>query len=66
MSVWYTIKDPEDVDISLDGEFLDVLFSTDDFGNNYIEITIKFVEHCLIEHCLDEKKDKNPPNTAKK
>ena len=47
MSVWYEIQTQEDVDVSLDGKFLNVLFSTDDAGNNYVEIPIKFILHCL-------------------
>lgn len=47
MSVWYTIEDPEDVEISKDGKTMDVLFSTDDCGNNYVEIPIELVKSCL-------------------
>jgi hypothetical protein len=47
MSIWYSIEDPEDVDLSKDGKTLDVLFKSDDSGNHYVEIPIEFVERCL-------------------
>jgi hypothetical protein len=47
MSVWYEITNQEDVEVSEDGKTIEVLFSTDNFGNNYVEIPIKFIEHCL-------------------
>jgi hypothetical protein len=46
MSVWHTIKDPDDVDLSLDGKTLDVLFKSDNSGNHYVEIPIEFVRRC--------------------
>lgn len=48
MSLWYTIKDKEDVSLSLDGKSLDVCFSGDDHnGNIYVEIPIEYIKEAL-------------------
>jgi len=49
MSIWYIIEDPEDIEISEDGETLDVLFTFDDSGNHYVEIPIEFIKSLLVE-----------------
>ena len=49
MSLWYTIEDPEDVEISENGKTLDVLFHSDDSGNHYVEIPIEFIKSLLVE-----------------
>ena len=48
MSVWYTIFRQEDVEVSEDGKTIDVLFSTDGSGNNYVEIPIRFIETAIV------------------
>ncbi len=52
MSRWYEIKSQADVEMSEDGETIDVLFLTDRDGNNYVEIPIKFIKHCLHNNRL--------------
>ena len=47
MSEWWQVKDPDDVDVSDDGETLDVLFNTNYAGNCYVEIPIEFVKKAL-------------------
>ena len=52
MSVWHEIKKQEDVEVSEDGKTIDVLFSSDNWGNNYIQIPIKFIElRCTVCDC---------------
>ncbi len=55
MSLWHKIKNQDDVEISDDGETLDVLFSSDDSGNNYVEIPIRFIEYRLRKGWEKEK-----------
>jgi hypothetical protein len=43
MSIWYEIKDKEDVKLSEDGKTIDVNFTGDDNGNIYVEIPIEFL-----------------------
>ena len=43
MSTWIKITNEEDVELSEDGETVDVLYSHDHNGNNYIEIPIEFI-----------------------
>ena len=47
MSEWYEIKNQEDIEISKDGKVLEVLFNSNQFGNQYIEIPIKFITNIL-------------------
>jgi len=47
MSEWWKVKDPDDVDVSDDGETLDVLFKTHYTGDCYVEIPIDFVKKAL-------------------
>lgn len=54
MSVWHTVKDIDDIDISEDGKTLEVLLNSDNFGNNYIEIPIEFVVKKLNEMLLEK------------
>ena len=49
MSTWYEIKDQEDVKVSEDGKTIEVMFSNDRFGNNYVDIPIEFIENCLYD-----------------
>ena len=47
MSVWIKIKSQEDVELSEDGETIDVHYGHDHNGNNYIEIPIEFLKSLL-------------------
>lgn len=57
MSTWYQIKDPGDLDISEDGEILEI-HVTDAmkldayFGNTYLEVPIKLIANIL--NCTTE------------
>jgi len=46
MSTWIEIKDQEDVDydsLPMTEDTIDVLYSNDDFGNNYVSIPVRFI-----------------------
>jgi hypothetical protein len=43
MSIWHTVKESDDVQLSDDKKTLEVLLSSDHNGNNYIEIPVEFV-----------------------
>lgn len=43
MSTWIEIEDESQIEISEDGSCLEVLYSCDDSGNNYITIPIDFM-----------------------
>jgi len=47
MSEWYTITDKDDVDISDDGQNADILFNTNDFGNQYVQVPIDIIANVL-------------------
>jgi len=47
MSEWFEIKDPDDVDLSDDGNFVHVLFETNRNGNRYVEIPVSVVNRAL-------------------
>jgi len=47
MSEWYEVTDKEDVEISEDGQNVDVLFFTNDWGNQYIQIPIDIIHNVL-------------------
>lgn len=47
MSTWIEIKNKEDVELSDDGKHIEVLYSSDKFGNNYIEIPVEFLKSAL-------------------
>lgn len=49
MSTWIRVENPEDVELSEDGRTVEVLYSSDKFGNNYIEIPVEFVNKVLSE-----------------
>ena len=49
MSKWITISDSENVGIATDGETLDICYSRDDFGNNYVEVPIEMIIKKLKE-----------------
>ena len=48
MSTWYELTE-DDIDVSEDGTMLEVLYDTDDWGNNYMEIPIEAIERKLKE-----------------
>jgi hypothetical protein len=50
MSEWYTIHDEESVSLSLDKTKVNVLFTSNDWGNVYIEIPVEFVVNALKAH----------------
>jgi len=56
MSTWYNVKEQEDVEVSNDGETLDILFATDEWGNKYVEIPIEFVKKALEEYDKERNK----------
>lgn len=43
MSTWIEIKDAEDISYDPDDDEINVLYSDDDFGNNYISIPVSFI-----------------------
>ena len=47
MSEWFEIKSQEDVELSDDRESVEVLFNTDQFGNQYVEIPVEFLAELL-------------------
>jgi hypothetical protein len=53
MSTWITIKEQEDVDydsLPMTEDTIDVLYSTDDFGVNYISIPVSFILKVLRDN----------------
>ena len=49
MSNWIEIKDSEDVSIDNVWGNVHILYSSDDFGNNYISVPIEFIVGALSE-----------------
>ena len=47
MSIWYDIKDSEDLSLSLDGKDLHVNFDGDHNGNIYVAIPLELIEPLL-------------------
>jgi len=47
MSIWYEIKDQEDVELSDDGTSIEVLYKSDLSGNHYVDIPIEFIKPLL-------------------
>jgi len=45
MSLWYEVKDIDDLDI--DGEDLNILFNTDYNGNCYVTVPIALIKEVL-------------------
>jgi hypothetical protein len=43
MSEWFKIEDKDDVSLSEDGTTIHVLFASNDWGNQYIEIPLEFL-----------------------
>jgi len=40
MSEWFEVKDKDNVELSDDGKFVDIMFDTNDFGNRYVEVPV--------------------------
>ena len=56
MSTWIDIKEQDDVDydsLPMTEDTIDVLYSSDDFGNNYISIPVKFIIKVLKDNGYD-------------
>ena len=49
MSEWYEIKDQNDVELSEDGKRIEIMFNTNEFGNQYVEVPIEFITRVLKE-----------------
>ena len=49
MSEWYKIEDEEFVEVSKDKKTIEVLFNTNENGNQYIDIPIEFIKNVLNE-----------------
>jgi hypothetical protein len=47
MSEWFDIESKDDIEISEDGETLEILFNTNKFGNQYVEVPIEFITEIL-------------------
>lgn len=54
MSIWYEVKNKEDVSISEDGKTVEILFKSDNQGNYYVDVPIDFLEQ-EIENKKDQK-----------
>ena len=53
MSTWITIKEQEDVDydsLPMTEDTIDICYSTDDFGANYISIPVSFILKVLRDN----------------
>ena len=53
MSTWIDIKDQDDVDFDespMTEATIDVLYSSDKFGNNYISIPVSFIINVLKQN----------------
>lgn len=44
MSIWYDIKDKEDVSLSDDGKSLQINFDSDHNGNIWVEVPLEFID----------------------
>ena len=47
MSIWYSIKEQEDVELSDNGETIEILFNGDHNGNHYVDVPVEFIEKVL-------------------
>lgn len=50
MNIRYEIKDWKDIEISVDGTELEILFTHDNFGNHYVDVPIELIK----KHLKDE------------
>jgi hypothetical protein len=52
MSEWFEIKAREDVEVSDDGKTLEVLFNTNEWGNQYVAIPIEFIMSAIVKNAM--------------
>lgn len=53
MSTWIEIKKQGDVEydsLPMTEDTIDILYSSDDFGNNYISVPVKFILKVLTDN----------------
>jgi len=50
MSTWIDITDPDDVEIDANLHEMNILYGSDDFGNNYISIPLTIVMAAIEKH----------------
>lgn len=43
MSIWYEVKDPENIDLSEDGKSVQILYNEDYNGNCYVEVPVELL-----------------------
>ena len=48
MSEWHEVKDPADVELSDDGQSVDILFDTDPNGNHYVTVPLDMLAQFFI------------------
>ena len=62
MSIWYDIKDKEDLDFSLDGKDLHINFGVDQNGSHYVSISLEMIKEKIKEKEIKCEcgKDKHP------
>lgn len=53
MSRWKGITDPEDVEYDADDKTINILYETDRFGNNYIQVPISFILDAIKNHLTE-------------
>ena len=49
MSEWFEVKNKEDVEVSKDRKDLEILFNTNDWGNQYIIVPIEFIKNAMMD-----------------
>lgn len=47
MSEWHEVKDADDIRLSDDKKFVQILFNTNDFGNCYVEVPVEMIVKLL-------------------
>ncbi len=50
MSIWYEIKDKEDIDFSGDGKEVHILYHKDRQGNYYVSVPTDFLRKLLEQN----------------
>ena len=49
MSEWFEVKNKEDVEVYKDRKDLEILFNTNDWGNQYIIVPIEFIKNAMMD-----------------
>ena len=49
MSTWYDIEDPDDIDLTDDGEFIHIWFDNDVDGNKYVSVPVELIKDRLSD-----------------